>query len=176
MDTFIDLCLLQVYLYEFPARNRQAPKIRTFLRGDSAGSYFGAALGAADITGDGLDDLLVGAPYGVQPKVHVFLGNKWVTDFNVPIIILRAKPSLLPNNTKTGSSNPSCKPSFPMMHTFVCNCSSRQKFLIMLNFQGALIVPPTGAKFLLMPHWGRFSRFGISIATADINQDGYSGG
>ena len=49
------------------------------------GSYFGAALCAVDFNGDGLDDLLVGAPLYKstlydEGLVHVFINRRGVSD------------------------------------------------------------------------------------------------
>ncbi|RVE51883.1 hypothetical protein evm_003503 [Chilo suppressalis] len=52
----------QVLLFEPTTRETDPLKIKAQLIGPQLGSYFGASLCAVDIDGDGLSDLLVGAP------------------------------------------------------------------------------------------------------------------
>ncbi|CAH2991057.1 unnamed protein product [Chilo suppressalis] len=52
----------QVLLFEPTTRETDPLKIKAKLIGPQLGSYFGASLCAVDIDGDGLSDLLVGAP------------------------------------------------------------------------------------------------------------------
>ncbi|KAK7481297.1 hypothetical protein BaRGS_00027557, partial [Batillaria attramentaria] len=64
--------------------------------GEQFGSYFGAALCAADLNGDGLDDLLVGAPMYMESydegRVYVYINREF---FNLDLL----KPVLVGSNT-----------------------------------------------------------------------------
>jgi hypothetical protein len=71
---------LQVYIYENEADllNRVAKT----LVGEKIGEFFGGSLAVADINGDGLDDLIVGAPlYTIshdEGRIYLFLSNSQV--------------------------------------------------------------------------------------------------
>lgn len=77
---FLTLLHLQVYIYENEADvlNR-AVKI---LVGEKSGEFFGGSLAVADINGDGLDDLIVGAHlYTIshdEGRIYLFLANSQV--------------------------------------------------------------------------------------------------
>lgn len=71
---------MQVYIYENEADllNRVAKT----LVGEKIGEFFGGSLAVADINGDGLDDLIVGAPlYTIshdEGRIYLFLSNSQV--------------------------------------------------------------------------------------------------
>lgn len=51
--------------------------------GGQFGEYFGASITSGDINGDGLDDLIVGAPSFTakgynEGRIHIFMGNSKV--------------------------------------------------------------------------------------------------
>uniref|UniRef100_A0A0P4W2E3 Uncharacterized protein n=2 Tax=Scylla olivacea TaxID=85551 RepID=A0A0P4W2E3_SCYOL len=52
----------KVMIFEFPSYEGSELVTKGMLEGDQIGEYFGAALAAADINGDGLDDLIVSSP------------------------------------------------------------------------------------------------------------------
>lgn len=53
------------------------------VEGQEIGGGFGASLTSGDINGDGLDDLIVGAPHSGQDNgmVYIFWGNSKVIGF-----------------------------------------------------------------------------------------------
>ncbi|XP_037089732.1 LOW QUALITY PROTEIN: integrin alpha-PS3-like [Pollicipes pollicipes] len=69
----------KVFLIDFPANEYESYEVLGEWVGSSLGEYFGAAVLAADLNGDGLSDVVVGAPmFGSgsapeQGRVHVFL-------------------------------------------------------------------------------------------------------
>lgn len=54
--------IFQVIIFSFPRREEDPLNVVMELDGDQLGANFGAALTSADINGDGLSDLVVGAP------------------------------------------------------------------------------------------------------------------
>ncbi|KAH9632411.1 hypothetical protein HF086_010804 [Spodoptera exigua] len=56
----------QVVIFEPPTEELVALTIKAKIRGPQTGSYFGASICSTDLNGDGLDDLLVGAPTYVK--------------------------------------------------------------------------------------------------------------
>ncbi|XP_050694208.1 integrin alpha-PS4-like [Eriocheir sinensis] len=72
----------KVVLFEFrDSRYKQTSPRDLHLKGQQMGEYFGAALTAGDVNGDGLTDLIVGAPMFSHPKIpdvgriHVYLSK-----------------------------------------------------------------------------------------------------
>ncbi|XP_063226281.1 integrin alpha-PS5-like [Bacillus rossius redtenbacheri] len=53
----------KVFVFALPARESRPLDVRVEKVGEQLGEYFGASLCVADLDGDGLDDLLVGAPH-----------------------------------------------------------------------------------------------------------------
>ncbi|XP_077474711.1 integrin alpha-3-like [Stigmatopora argus] len=73
--------------------------VRQTLRGEQTGSYFGNAVAAADLNGDGWCDLLVGAPFYFQQgqeeaggAVYVYV-NAWGHFGSRPTSVLRGPPA-----------------------------------------------------------------------------------
>ncbi|KAJ8730555.1 hypothetical protein PYW08_001968 [Mythimna loreyi] len=56
----------QVLIFDPPIQEMKALTVKAKIRGPQSGSYFGASLCCTDINGDGLDDILVGAPTYVK--------------------------------------------------------------------------------------------------------------
>lgn len=56
----------QVLVFEPPTNEVVTMNVKAKVKGPQRGSYFGASLCCTDIDGDGLDDLLVGAPTFVK--------------------------------------------------------------------------------------------------------------
>lgn len=55
----------KVFIYQFPSssnRNKQL-LMKGIFNGEQYGEYFGSALTACDVNGDGRDDLIIGAPF-----------------------------------------------------------------------------------------------------------------
>jgi hypothetical protein len=74
------LIQLQVYIYE-----NEVDVLKTAAKtlvGEKTGEFFGGSLAVADINGDGLDDLIVGAPlYTIshdEGRIYLFLANSQV--------------------------------------------------------------------------------------------------
>ncbi|KAG8124857.1 hypothetical protein E2320_020154 [Naja naja] len=69
-------CLFQVYIFKIEPKQLS---ILSELRGKKFGSYFGATVCAVDLNGDGLSDLLVGAPMyskvREEGRVYVYLNS-----------------------------------------------------------------------------------------------------
>nr|XP_026489448.1 integrin alpha-V-like [Vanessa tameamea] len=83
----------QVLVFEPSFRETDPFKIKAKVRGPQLGAYFGASLCCTDVNGDGITDLLVGAPNFVrkdgvglhydQGAVFVYLTEIKETDFNL---------------------------------------------------------------------------------------------
>lgn len=57
------MCIVfQVIVFDFPRNNHSDMNATHVWQGEQLGEYFGAALTAADVNGDGLADLVVGSP------------------------------------------------------------------------------------------------------------------
>ena len=69
-------------VFDFPSNDGSDLYIKQEMKGSQMGEYFGAALTAADINGDGLSDLIVGSPMYSLPntpdvgRIQTFLSNK----------------------------------------------------------------------------------------------------
>lgn len=80
----IHVLYFQVIIFEFPETSSDLSEllVKKELSGEHMGEYFGAALTAADINGDGLSDLIVGSPMYSLPnlpdvgRVQTFLSSK----------------------------------------------------------------------------------------------------
>lgn len=82
---------MQVVIFTFnsvkPSKSENAnevpAKIKEILLGNQFGEHFGASLAAGDLDGDGLDDLIVGAPFRCNNErgynhgsAFIFYGNR----------------------------------------------------------------------------------------------------
>jgi hypothetical protein len=70
----------QVHIYRKEARVPYV--VEKTLVGEKVGEFFGGSLAVADVNGDGLDDLIVGAPlYTIshdEGRIYLFLANSQV--------------------------------------------------------------------------------------------------
>ncbi|KAG7165078.1 Integrin alpha-PS3-like [Homarus americanus] len=72
----------KVLIFSYPDYEYQSLNVKAEWQGTQLGEYFGAAVTAADINGDGLSDLVVGSPmYALQDipdvgRIQVFLSSK----------------------------------------------------------------------------------------------------
>lgn len=76
--------VLQVVLYTFNEQTTYTIRPTLEINGTQVGEYFGAALTACDVTGDSLDDLVVGSPlftieYQEEGLVTVLYGSHTVS-------------------------------------------------------------------------------------------------
>lgn len=73
--------LVQVIIFSYPKDEDSSLLVKQVMVGDQLGANFGASLTSADINGDGLSDLVVGAPMFVHEnrpdvgRVVVFLSS-----------------------------------------------------------------------------------------------------
>lgn len=70
-------------MYKFFEATDQKITVRDSIQGEQLGEYYGAALASGDINNDGLDDLIVGAPFHKvdsynEGKVYIYLGSEKV--------------------------------------------------------------------------------------------------
>ncbi|MPC80945.1 Integrin alpha-11 [Portunus trituberculatus] len=61
--------LFQVLVFDFAKYENSDLLVKKEMKGEQLGEYFGSALTAADINGDGLSDLVVGSPMYSLPNV-----------------------------------------------------------------------------------------------------------
>ncbi|KAJ3642672.1 hypothetical protein Zmor_025433 [Zophobas morio] len=71
----------QILIYEFAKSVETTLIVKETKHGQQFGEYFGGAITAGDINNDGLDDLIVGAPFHTaqkynEGKIYIFLGSK----------------------------------------------------------------------------------------------------
>lgn len=76
--------------------NQDTVVAKESLTGQQLGEYFGSSLGVGDLNGDGLDDLVIGAPYHSygtynEGRVYVYLGSSKVTFLNVCVLFVSLK-------------------------------------------------------------------------------------
>ncbi|EFA09738.2 Integrin alpha-PS3-like Protein [Tribolium castaneum] len=70
----------QILIYKFEEQRERPLDVKETRFGHQFGEYFGGSLTAGDVNGDGLDDLVVGAPFHTtgkfnEGKVYIFLGS-----------------------------------------------------------------------------------------------------
>lgn len=70
----------------------ESVQIRSTLRGNTFGEYFGSSLASIDLNNDGYDDLIIGAPLFSrrdfdEGKIYVYLGSGKVRNYEVFMIL-----------------------------------------------------------------------------------------
>ncbi|CAH1238107.1 ITGA8 [Branchiostoma lanceolatum] len=93
-----------VAIYDSNLAVLQAMPEKTALIGEQMGSYFGYSLVVQDVNGDGLDDIIVGAPMYSSPREHLWdLGRVYVYHLEQPgLSPVFSDPTVLSGKVSSG--------------------------------------------------------------------------
>ncbi|XP_078703899.1 integrin alpha-8-like isoform X3 [Branchiostoma floridae x Branchiostoma belcheri] len=93
-----------VSIYDSNLAVLQAMPEKTALIGEQMGSYFGYSLVVQDVNGDGLDDIIVGAPMYSSPREHLWdLGRVYVYHLEQPgLSPVFSEPTILSGKVSSG--------------------------------------------------------------------------
>ncbi|XP_035689663.1 integrin alpha-5-like [Branchiostoma floridae] len=93
-----------VAIYDSNLAVLQAMPEKTALIGEQMGSYFGYSLVVQDVNGDGLDDIIVGAPMYSSPREHQWdLGRVYVYHLEQPgLSPVFSEPTILSGKVSSG--------------------------------------------------------------------------
>lgn len=75
----------KVFIYTFPRRSEERMSLKSMVKGEQQGEYFGSSLTACDINNDGRDDLVIGAPLWTrisdEGRIYVLISRGQVSFF-----------------------------------------------------------------------------------------------